>query len=222
MKMTSESGQVLIVMLLIFSILTGLLIFSAGFVKWTQVKNNTETICRRHYLKAQSYAVKYIKRIKKLNPKATKLRLKIFFLYAKLALLKDPISISAVLFEIKQTKAKQSLLDAKQKSIIKLAQYKIKIETQRLRQKLSKVSNLRIHKIQTVPFNLIAAPPKATAPTYHLPANFAYTQTASAFWRWTDILYLKNLFNFNCSVGVKKRGLNWQPVLKKDKPLLSL
>lgn len=217
----NEKGQTLLMIVLVGSLLSGMLLFSAGFIKWTQVKNHTESVCRRHYLKAQSYVVKYAKRIKKLNPLSTKLRFQLGVLYAKLALLKDPVSISATLWQIKQVKAKQKLLHAKQKGLIEMARYKINLETVNLKNGLLEKFNINPINISNVPFHLIAKPLNSTAPTYHLPPLFSKTQTVTAVWRWMDVDFFKSLFNFSCSVGVKKKGTKWQPTLKKDSPLLN-
>ncbi|MCH2535718.1 MAG: hypothetical protein MK008_14855 [Bdellovibrionales bacterium] len=217
----SNRGQTLLLVLLVAGLLSGMLMFSAGFIKWTQVKNHTESLCRRHYLKAQSYVVKYAKRIKKLNPKATKLRFRLGVLYAKLALMKDPVSISATLWQIKKVKSKQKLLHAKQKGLIEMARYKIALEVSELKKELVQKHTITPLKLSDVHFNMEAKPINSTAPTYHLPPQFYKTQTASASWTWMDFDFFKGFFNFSCSVGVKKKGLKWKPALKKDSPLLS-
>lgn len=217
-----QSGQVLILVIFITAILFGLLAFSAGLINWMQVKNQTESTCRKHYLKSQSYALKYFNRLKKLNPKARKLRYKLILLYAKLATAKDPVSIASILFQIKQTKTKQSLLDAKQKSIIEIAKYKIRLQKELFRNELSRISHIKIQKIQKVKFQTTAKPPMSKAPTYHLPANYKNTQLVQAQWSWFELIYFKQLFEFSCQVGVTKKGFKWVPSMKRAKPLLSV
>ncbi len=214
-----DEGQTLLIVLLVASLLSGMLLFSAGFIKWTQVKNQTESVCRKHYLKAQSYAVKYAARLKKLNPSASKLRLRLGLLYAKLALLKDPVSISATLWQIKQVKSKQKLLHAKQKGLIEMARYKINLEVMGFKKGLAQKFNITPVTVPGVPFHMVARPANSTAPTYHLPPQFEQAQTVTALWSWMDFDFFKRFFSFSCRVGVKKKGLKWKPTLKKDSPL---
>lgn len=219
--MGNQKGQVLIIVLMITALMTGLLGFSAGFTHWVKVKNQTESICRKHYLKAQSYVIKYARRLKKLNPKAKKLRLRLAYLYAKLVLLKDPVSISATLWQIKKVKSKQGLLDAKQKSLINTARYKIDLQIKKIKADLTKISKITPVHIEKVPFKLLATPQFSKAPSYHLPPDFYQLQHVSAQWTWLELNVLKRLFSFSCEVGVKKKGLKWHPTLKKGNPLLS-
>lgn len=222
--------------ILVISFLT--LLFSQYLTKnWMQALHT----CRTELLSTQNQVGKDLKRLMEMNKVAGSLRMALQAAYVELAAAiaaENPGWVAKVRWQIQQIKTQQKILDASQKTVIALANFKLNAGVYQVMQKIYKQNaenqarlpdffRFQIKNILPFPTLLAVRPDKADiAPVYELKQKFNEAQAIHVSWisyfQTTDKGPLKWLINSHskeqyCQVTLKPEGNNFLEVLKEDR-----
>lgn len=234
--MKSSKGFALILLLSLIPVMTAaiLLVFSSLIIfnKDLELKHT----CRLFGIEGQKKASTQIKNLFKLNPQATRLKLLEVQVLQQLALNPNPaIKITAVA-KLQKIRAKQELLDIRQKQILKYGNFLMSSNYLRAQSVLRRTASEKISPL--IHFELISlsgiSPQLAVrplmaglAPTYGVKANFYEAQALAHSWQYQLSVaspfskFLNGRFKLSrsCFVTLKQEGEMWTPLIGTAKSL---
>ena len=215
-------------------LLVGLPLFISCLMIFTSlifcIRNHdlAQSFCIKHTLQAQEQMKKALNDLLRLNPLADQLRKiqkSLERLYRKALKSGEPITITTLRTKIEAIKYQRTLLDKKQKHILKSTIRSVEQAFFSFRKDLMKLHPGYIQKDhhRPLPLAVKARPLGDLAPSYHPVDNFSFHQSLSFFWKmplhyslpkWlTRIFFQNRLSAYDCSATIKKHKLQWKTFL---------
>ncbi len=183
------------------------LVCLAAMAMTVKEESRSHSFCEKYGMILQDNLSKSLEALLKLNPKASKLRVKLERLdveEAAAAASGNEEALPEIRAQIDATRFQQLILDREQRAIITGANYGIQSDAEKWRQKLATMNPV----ITAPKLQVRRVPPEGLAPEYFPVQNFSAAQAATAHYRMTSAqMFGPAVSKLQESVGHKPSGI---------------